>query len=62
MNPQTCHHELLLRVDKMKDPPKEMGGVMRPFMVCSDCGAVLYLSVSPGGNVKTHRPWVTTEG
>jgi hypothetical protein len=43
--PEKCHHELLMRVDRLesKDRPLDCEGALKPFMLCHDCGAVLYL-------------------
>lgn len=62
MDPRQCRHDLLLRVDRMEKPPQPTGGALQPFMVCSECGAVLYLSNTVNGGPKTYRPWLGSEG
>lgn len=59
--PLECYHELLQRVDKMDKAPPRANGVMRPFMVCAECGAVLYLAMTPNGEPEVFRPWVNFE-
>lgn len=61
-DPIECRHELLQRVDKMARPPTWTGGAMRPFMVCSECGVVLFLCMGLNSKPETHRPWKDSEG
>lgn len=59
---KVCHHELLQRVDRMEKAPPMTNGVMKPFMVCSECGAILYLAMTLRGEPEVHKPWAGSEG
>jgi hypothetical protein len=47
--PEQCRHELLTRIDRLAKEPISDVGELRSFMVCSECGAILYLRLTPLG-------------
>ena len=50
-----CLHQLLTRVSHLKNKPEDGMGALKPFMVCSDCGAILFLFAPVNDQPQRHR-------